>query len=387
MRPITKQIRKELIAQYFPMKLIGGFIALDFHVGCMNCAFCVCKRNKTRKLIFDTGLQGDFSVGVDEILDLLRKMPSFTKARVPLRFGHDTDAMYQKRQFWEMYEQLPENYPVVQLRRSRISEDEVPFYKRAKRNLLVKMTVTPNSRWYRSLIDPYRALESLLLIPNTTKYILIGPLADDSFDQAMNLISILPVPSIVDVKALNLEGLESLPEIVGAIPLDNWRLALLRTRARDLGHWVTSHLTCPLRHNLGIPFDRVGDLDEKEREHCNKCYSYSLCYSNFDEAFFSQQIESCLEYLQLTKVRAKCVGMKQYVLDVNEPTAMGDYTYMSKLLGAKIKITSSRRGTLRGETIATPDVLARWERVGFYPVRELREITIRTYQNLGFSWI
>jgi hypothetical protein len=79
--------------------------------------------------------------------------------------------------------------------------------------------------------------------------------------------------------------------------------------------------------------------------------------------------------------------MKQYLVSVKEPSAMGDYTYMSKLIGVKIKTTNVQRGTLDGRTIASPEVLARWQSIGFYPSRELADIAVRSFQQIGFSWV
>jgi hypothetical protein len=69
-----------------------------------------------------------------------------------------------------------------------------------------------------------------------------------------------------------------------------------------MGHQVTSHLECPLRRNLGQPFDRVGDLDEFERTGCEVCSSRDLCYKDIDLENVEAQLLSLLEYLELNQL-------------------------------------------------------------------------------------
>jgi len=85
--PATESVPDDDTAELLPIKLTPGFIAVAFHVGCINCNFCCVATNATRQALFRNQAHFSYPTSPADVLDFLRLMPSFREARVQLGSG------------------------------------------------------------------------------------------------------------------------------------------------------------------------------------------------------------------------------------------------------------------------------------------------------------
>lgn len=354
------------ISEYFPIKLTPGFIAVAFHIGCIGCNFCSVRYGHSRNKLFTAGLQRNYPTCPSSIFTLLRKMPSFRKARIPIRLGNDTDLRFELNDSIELLNLLPSDYPVTALTRFPISLPEARQLSRP--NLILKLTATPASVYLTSPDNSFAVIESANFF-DTPVVIALGPVTADNFDATLRLLHTVPKkPNIaIYVKPLNREFHVSLARIsvITQIQYNELRQAIM-----ELGFRHMSQLMCSVNHNLRLRHKRVSDVPEDEQPACHQCSAYDLCYSP-DEISLSA-LDAELASLGLCALsRPARISFKSYTLEVDAPTAFGDEAYLSEVLGCKMKLTGTHVGTAYASYAASRQVMERWERVSFFPYQEL----------------
>jgi hypothetical protein len=103
-------------------------------------------------------------------------MPAYDRARLPIRFGHNTDASLQWREFWQLSDYLPKNYPIIQPKAISHISRRGRFFLKRRHHILLKISITPKSQSLKTFIDPLTMLDSLNYARDVTKFFLIGPL-------------------------------------------------------------------------------------------------------------------------------------------------------------------------------------------------------------------
>ena len=383
---------ESLLPEFFPLKLIGAFISLDFLVGCSYaCRFCISRRHAARQALFDTGLALDNRVSPRKMLAWLRAMPSFS-AGVQIRIGHDTDAGLEFEKSAELIKGLPPNRSVTYLSRRPLDAEAQRFFGAIRPNLLLKLTATPRSDLLGVRSDPLQLVRSVECIAPETTYWVIGPLVADSVADGERIIDALPPASHLFLKRLNTEGLPALESVA---PLGDVAVQKLEARALARGHVVTE---CFCRRSLArvgqgfFDVDKVtqqaeGEKRDRELAVCKSCPSSTLCHGELDWTMVRQRLCEKVATLGLTLVEEpRRRGPRSVELHVAEPASRGDETYLSHALGQplSVRLTTREQGKSEGGSFCNlePDVLRRWYGIGFLPVTELNSVAQNTLASI-----
>ncbi len=381
-----------LLPEFFPLKLIGAFISLDFVVGCsFGCRFCISRRHPARQALFDAGTLIDQRISPRKMLAWLGSMPSF-RAGVQIRIGHDTDAGLEFEKSAELILGLPANRSVVYLTRRPLTAEARGFFGVPRPNVLLKFTATPRSARLKVSADPLALIRSTEGIDPETTYWVIGPLAADSVPDAERVIDALPPGSHLFLKPLNVEGL---PELASVDPIDAAALELLEARALARGHVVTEWFCRRSLARVGQGFFDVdkltgqpeGDKRARELEVCWTCPSRRRCHGELDWPQVRQRLAEELPRLGLTLVEEPSrTGPRSIALSVAEPSSRGDETYLRHALGTPVSVhlTTREPGKSEGGSFCNvvPAVLRRWYQTGFLPVTELNSAAENTLESL-----
>jgi hypothetical protein len=381
-----------LLPEFFPVKLIGAFISVDFVVGCgFGCAFCISRRHPARQALFDTGLALDTRVSPRRMLAWLRSMPSY-RAGVQLRIGHDTDAGLEFEKAADLIELVDPGRSVVYLTRKPFTSRERSFFSAQRTNLLLKLTATPRSAALGVAADPLELVRSAAGLDRRAIHWVVGPLAGDSEAEAARVLEALPPGSRVSLKPLNRAGLPGLAEVA---PLPSAGLARLEAQAHRLGLTVSDWFCRGGLARVGQGFFDVdkltGQADLSRRAHdlitCADCPSRTRCHGPLDEPAVFARLERELRVVGLTPTAPPTrTGPRAYRLEVVEPSSRGDETYLSHALGQPVAITLSTReqGGSEGGSFCTVGaaVLRRWYATGFLPVTELNAAAERVLEDL-----
>ena len=348
--------------QLLPIKLVPGYIAIDFVAGCIDCNFCVAKRDTSIKKIFESREKHNLCSS-DKVHDLLNEMPSYKLARIPLRIGNDIDYVFQKTQTQNLIELLPKDYPIIVLTRFPLTEEDRTFFK-SRRNVLLKITITPESNLLHPKLDIKKVVRSLEKL-NCKHVITFGPLVEDNVNACFKLIEQINFPknSYVYLKSLDRSGLPWIQHIKepSQNAVSNLENLLIQKKVRHL-----TMILCPLFEELERADPRVVDIPEKEKKNCLKCNSYKSCYrsDNLDE----RDILMALREIGIEGYLSKQeIGYKTVILDVGCKTAIGDESFVSYTLGQKIRF----KNTIKG--LFDEDVSFRWNQCGFFPIDKLLE--------------
>jgi len=388
----TSSQYESLLPEFFPLKLIGAFISLDFLVGCsFACRFCISRRHPARRRLFDAGLSFDSRVSPERMLAWLHASASF-RAGVQIRVGHDTDAGLEFEKGAELVRRLPPERSVVWLTRRPLSHVERTFFEAARPNLLLKLTATPRSESLGGRAAPLQRVRAGEGIAPETTYWVVGPLVADSIPDAERVLDSLPAGSHLFLKPLNIQGL---PELQSMPALDEPSLRKLEERAIARGHVVTEWFCRRSFARVGRAFfdvDRItgqpeGEKRTRELEVCDHCPSRSLCHAELDWPHVLRELERELVFLGLTLVdEPRRLGPHSVELPVAEPSSRGDETYLSHALTqpVRVRLSTRERGASEGGSFCNvdPAVLRRWAEVGFLPVAELNAAAARTVASI-----
>jgi DNA repair photolyase len=355
--------------QLLPVKLVPGFIAIDFTLGCAGCNFCVARRNPLVNEIFERRTSRALVSDVSRFAAALSALPSYSRAKVPLRIGNDSDFAYQRRPVRELLSAIDPDHPVVVLTRFPLERDDIEVLNRRARSTLLKVTLTPPSSYLDGFASPIRVLESAAAYEGNL-LVTIGPLVADNFGSAAAIIDTLPQSERTSVylKQLDKEGLPAIAHLP-EMPARQFRELEERVSAR--GFRLNSFMLCLLFGNLGREDPRSSDVPDNELHYCETCTSVDLCWT--DAAITAARIAAVCAELGVEPDATQQVGFRSYRVTANVPTAFGDEAYLSYRLGRKVRFTATAAGTANHQCLASEEVVRRWERIGFFSPAVFRQ--------------
>ncbi|MBM3233746.1 hypothetical protein FJZ19_01495 [Candidatus Pacearchaeota archaeon] len=378
-----RRVYEPLLPEYYPIKLIGAFISLDFIVGCaFNCSFCISKRHPSRKELFERGLVIDNRVAPEKMYHWLKSLPSY-QAGVQIRIGHDTDAGLEFEKSSQLIDLIDNEHSITYLTRKPLNENERDFFAKYRSNLLLKLTTTPRSKSLSITRDPLDLVHSAEPIDNKMLYWVVGPLVNDNQEDTERILKTLPKGSRLFLKNLNYYGLPHLDQVKPLAEQDYKRFEQV---ALDQGHIVTEWFCDSLaRVNKGFfdvdKIEQQPDSPKKEREiaYCKSCSSYPICYTPLDVKGFRDQLDKHLEFLGLHLIdEPRRTGNRSFEIKVAEPSSRGEETYLNHVINppVSININTREQGRSQGGSFCNIDgeVLKRWYQNGFFPVTELNNV-------------
>ena len=363
----------EDLLELFPIKLIGGFISIDSHIGCSGCAFCLARRSPICNQIFKENVHHSPAWLTAQLLfELLQKMPSFTKAQVPIRFGHNTDSFFQWEVGVELAALLPTQYPFVILTRNPVSKEKLtPFIETS--DAILKLTITPKSSMLQYTPELDALIETAHNTPKERLFILIGPVAQDSTDAVKSILKRLPSNIFLDIKDITVDGIGPLNE---SMRPSQKVIAELRAYASSMGFFVTDYFTCLTRSKTQRPLFKYHTAPSYMKESCTRCPNLKICQTPLDEESTLSKITTLGKSigLSLTDYTTEEDGTLSF--DSDTPVSRGDETYLCEMVNYPIRINTRKEGTEGGcfsDEGAT--VLERWQEFNFYPTSEMIAIT------------
>ena len=385
--PQSRHSDHSRLAEFFPIKPIGAFLALDFVLGCsFGCRFCISRRHRVREALFRLGKVLPLPTTPEEVCDWLESMPSY-RAGVQIRVGHDSDAGLQFEPMAELVRLLPADKSIVLLSRRPLTERARAFFAEERPHVLLKLTATPRSPMLGVTGDPLILVGSTLGLSDERLFWVVGPLAADSEAEAARVIDALPAKSHVHLKPLNTAGL---PELAGMAPISPEALARLEARAVHRGLTVTEWFCRRSLAPIGRGFfdvDKIatqapGPKRERELAVCQSCPSRDICHAPLDESALVPRLLSGLAELGLTPLSApRRMSNRRFEIDVAEPASRGDETWLAHALGepVSVRLSTREKGQSEGGAFCNveDEVLRRWEARGFLPVRQLRHAARR----------
>lgn len=362
-----------------PIKLIGGFVAVDAHVGCIGCPWCLSRRNPLWVDAFARGLHADPpAVTPGTVAALLATMPSINRARVPLRFGHNTDAALQWDFGARLYRLMPAQQPFVFMTRFPLDAERRALFA-DQPNLLCKVSLSPASRLLPPAFDAGAVLRSLEGVPTGNLYFLVGPIAADGVEGAAELLRRLPPGAWADVKPLTRDGIAPVQEV--PLPSDA-QLADLRELGTRLGLTITDFFGCTLRRRLGRPFYKADAAPPYVARACAACAGRSRCAEPVDGAIDAIRRDA-RRWLGLRLGPATPLGRRVLRFQADEPCSRGDETFLSELHRHQVQLSTVPAGSEGGSFCREDDaVLARWEQTGFFPSRAVLDLAAQVRAEL-----
>lgn len=369
---LPKRLKEQLVdgLELSPVRLLGGFICVDFHFGCIGCSYCLNRRHPVLHQILERGLQFDAGLSLERLGELLGTLPSFTRARVPLRIGHVTDWFYEQEETARFCEWLPSDYPAVLMTRFPLTEGQRRLVGE-RRNLLVHLTVTPPAPGASSrLCDA--ALDSTRRLPREGLVTMFRPLVSGDPGPTQALLDQLPAGSFVAFKGLSTNDIPGLDPALRKVTAEE--VLALRAHAVARGLIPVDMFGCVFRERMGLPFFKHHEIaDRSEDSHCRVCRSRALC-----EATLAPLPRAALdEELARLEVPAESVRIDGAVVRVEtwEPASRAEEVYLSELLSRDVRLSSVPRGQTAGVADLGGRVFERQERAGFLPVTQLRALS------------
>jgi hypothetical protein len=268
--------------------------------------------------------------------------------------------VFQRRPAAELIETLPRSYPVVVLTRFPVEKDDLELLSRT--NVLLKVTITPNSRYLDAPADPYRVLKSIADFSGNL-LVTIGPLVADNVSEAKALIREVPATSnpSVYLKRLDKQGLPALSAIPEA---EDGEVRELEEMVASRGFRLNSFLLCLLFRHFGREDPRSVDIPKSEIRYCFDCRSRALCWVDHDIS--ERRFADIGSHLGLQVLSVRPTDFRSYRVFVDAPAAYGDEAYFSYMLGRKIRLSTTSAGTLGHTVLASPEVLSRWYQSKFF---------------------
>ncbi len=371
--------RPELL-ELFPIKLVGGFIAVDDHVGCRGCNFCLSRRHDLWKDVFAKNFHRDGAFeSPEQAYSLLCQMRSFTEAKVPVRFGHNTDSVYQWDFGRALFEMAPSGNPFIFMTRFPLPEKHTDLF-RGQPNLLTKVTITPPSKALDIDTDVDAILASIQSVPLNNIYFLIGPIAADNLQGAGAVLDRLPKGAWADVKRLTTSGIPGMDKI--DLPSEE-EIDELRRRGADRGLIITDYFGCVFRRSLRRPFYKQDGAPDYIGKACESCFQREICLSGGNPLFVETKARGAALKIGLILGGAHHLGPHTTRFECDTPTSRGDETYLSELLNHRILLSSVPSGSEGGSFGGTErKVLRRWERHGMFPAREIEQLSEQIEESL-----
>ncbi len=368
------------IHELFPIKLVGGFIVVDYHAGCIGCSFCISRRHPVWAPAFRSRFHYDpEDLSPEYIAGLLAGMKSFHTARVPVRFGHNTDAWFQWEFGEKLYRLIPPDVPYIMLTRFPVDDDKRRMFD-GQPNLLLKITITPSSRILNVRTDPDALVRTANRIPPENLFVLIGPIVRDNLRFVEPLLEKLPKGLWIDIKPLTVEGI---PGMDSSFQCDAADISRLKNHAFESGFRVTDYFGCKIRRRLNRPFYKAVDAPDYIRRVCEQCSNRSVCFSPPDFSGIESKIRTAGKSIGLElKTMAREGHSIRFTVD--RPTSRGDETFLSETANHEIILTPGRSGGEGGGFCSEdPDIYRRWEQTGMLPFSQLFPHAERIYRKMA----
>ena len=325
MTPLPTAERAALL-ELFPIKLVGGFITVDQHVGCVGCRFCLSRRHPLWQQVYASGYHaGHGFESPAQAAALLGSMRPLSEARVPVRFGHNTDSHYQWDFGAALFRQLPAESPFIFMTRFPVPEAQRRWID-GQPNLLVKVTITPPSRALAVQTDVAAILESIAALPRQNLYLLVGPLVPDNLAGAAAVLDALPPGTWADVKRLTRAGIPPVRDL--AIPTGE-ALAELRRRAVRRGLVMTDFFGCLTRRALGRTFYKYDAAVGYIGDTCATCPRESECARVPAREAAQAAARDLAASIGLTLGAVRWDGPRTARFQCAEPSSRGDETFLS----------------------------------------------------------
>ena len=363
-----------------PVRLLGGFICVDSHIGCAGCTYCLNRRDPLLHRILDENRHIDLAqIGVypKDLFEILSSLPSYTKARVPVRFGHLTDWKYEADEMAEVYSMIPDDYPCVMLTRFPISPAQLPLFC-GQKNLLLHISLTPFIKGYpEDFIEPDDVIASASGIPQKNVLFMLRPLINGHAQAAINILNRLPAGANVAFWGMSTDNI---PGIEDLCRIPDYELAEIKTFAKNRGFHVWDFFGCVLRKNLHRPFFKYLEASKRPDSTCCHCANKSVC----ERAAASVDLKQIEELLQIVNISFRHIEQyEDYLLiDTPCPAARAEEVFLSELMNHDVRLSSVHRGQQSGMHIAETQILERWQHTSFFPVDRLRDIstTLKQYR-------
>jgi len=393
-RRTTARPYDDLLPDFYPVKLHASAITVDFLVGGQTDEVADRLPGAARAALREAGVALDTRVSARKVLSWLRSMPSY-QVGVQVRLGHDDTGL--------AFDKVSELIPLIDAGRSLVYQARRPlaareraFLSTARHNLLIELTATPRSAVLGVTADPLEVVRSAAGLDPAGVHWYVGPLAADGLEDAVRLLESLPRGSRITLRPLPADLLLALQASAG---LDVDALARLEQVAHRNGHTVSDWACRNGAARVGRGFSGVdqitGQRDLVHRAHdlitCSGCPARTICHGQIDEAAMLRRLPHELQVLGLTATGDPVrTANRSWQLDVAEPFAPGDETYLSHALGhpVAISLTSRPRGRneVRGPRDLAVSVLRRWYRTGFLPVTELNSVAEKVLEDLRRVW-
>ena len=326
-----------------PVRLLGGFVNVDTHLGCVGCSFCLNRRYPVHQRVLERGIHREFAdVGATaaRIGSWVRGLPSVRMARVPVRIGHITDLAFEERGACEVVAGLDPESPVLLATRFPVGD--------STRELL--------------------RIESVRGLPADQVFFVFCPLVAGAGPAVLELMRALPSQSRIGLKEIDVT---SIPGCGGLIPMPRMELDDLIARAGELGHRWLPFYGCLVRSNLGLPCFFLARAAARSPRTCERCANRPVCASVRRPTV--EEIGRAAATIGLVPAGVRFVDGRVEI-DIHEPAARADEVFLSEKLTAEVRLSSVARAAKRETVQLAEEVFRRWERVGFYPVEEMRSL-------------
>lgn len=354
-----------------PLRLLGGFVCADTHLGCQGCTFCLNRRYPPLGEVLDRGIHRDFAeIGCppEELARHIRALPLFARARAPLRLGHLTDASFESAGLCALLASLPLDAPVILLTRRPLDPALVPVIA-ARPNLLVHVTLTPDRDAPASLLP---VLESLREVPGRQRFIRFSPLMAGMEGPVREVLAELPRGTAVGLGELKTNGIDAAATLTPMAPAG---IRALEEAAWANGVEFYDYFGCRLRRLMGVPFSLRLLARRTSPRTCERCPNTRVCASAprpgdlGDAELIAEARLLGLNPRRVTRTETTLT------LEVEEDCGRADEVHLSERFAQDIHFSSIARAAERGVVALSEAVIARWERVGFYPAARMREVS------------
>ncbi len=367
----------ERMSLFFPIKVVNGFVSCDFMLGCYCCRFCLNRRYPDWHAMLETRKVYRNALSVERAAALLSQVKAFTRARVTLKVGHDTDMSLEEPQAQALTDLLPADHPIVFMRRGALPSKHRAWYQRARPNLLMKLTLTPRSPFLDATADPFAILDSFRGIAQPM-FFAIGPVIDENLEEARAVVRALPPGSRLWVRDLITKDIPRFDKTVRVAEPPG---ESLRRYAVEQGHHIVHYLNCLVRAELGLPFHKRGEFVSEPNpwqvRWSQHCKVLGRCGAEVPEDEARERIDDALGDLDLTLDRpVERFGHKSYRVTVREDVNFGDECYLRELTSLKCDL--ERLGRKTG-TALSASIADRWRNTHFFPVDEVLELARESY--------
>lgn len=368
------------ILELFPVKLVGGFITVDYHIGCRGCSFCLSRRHKLWRKIYARNFhtEPDF-ITPEMIYNILTKMKSFYKAKVPVRFGHNTDAGLQSDYGTKLFSMFEDSNPFIYLTRNPMNENIIKKINE-KPNFLLKMTITPPSKLLNINNDVIAIIKSIRNCNPENIFVLIGPLVKDNISNVRNIIRMLPKGVWLDIKPLTTNGIPGLKKnmLPDQIEIENIRAEMFQS-----GYNITDYYGCVLRKKNGRGFYKARIAGGYVLKVCNACSNRKNCFKAVDKCRLDKAVRKEAEKIGIILGKNNDSASGTFEYEANTPVSRGDETYLSELFNYEIKFTSIIEGSQGGSfALEYSSIQKRWQNYGMFQSDEVYAMARNIYDKI-----